>query len=116
MGGCGGGRGRGVCISGIGSCHVGGRSIYSIYSCDVCGWWGVVCSVVNMFSIYIMYSGYRLWRIAIYSIYRRMTSASYSWVFNVGGLGGVCQLGCGVGRWCPRGRLRSVGDMRHSSS
>ena len=77
---------------------------------------GVGCSVVNMFSIYIMYSGYRLWRIYIYSIYKRMTSAIYNWVVNVGGLGGVCQLGCGVGCWCPRGRLRSVGDMRHSSS
>ena len=30
-----------MCIRGIGSGRVGGRSMYSIiYSCDVCGWWG----------------------------------------------------------------------------
>ena len=38
MGGCGRGRGRGMCIVGIGGCRVGGCSIYSIYRCDVCGW------------------------------------------------------------------------------
>ena len=61
MGGCGGGRGQGVCIRGIGSGRVGGCSMYSIiYSCDVCGWCGVVYSEVNMFSIYIMYNVCRL--------------------------------------------------------
>ena len=30
--------------------------MYSIYSCDVCGWRGDGYSEVNMFSIYIMYS------------------------------------------------------------
>ena len=61
VGGCGGGQGQGVCISGIGSGHVGRRSMYSvIYSCDVCGWWGVGYSEVSMFSIYIMYTVCRL--------------------------------------------------------
>ena len=119
MGGCGGGRGRGLCISGIGSYRVGGCSIYNIYSCDVCGWQGIGCSVVDMFRIYIIYIAYRMWGIyiyGIYSIYRMMTSAIYNWVVNVEGLGGVCQLGSWVGCWGPRGRFRSVGDMRHSSS
>ena len=53
MGGCEGGRGRGVCISGIGSCRVGGRSIYSIYSCDVCGWWGL-CAVWSICSVFTL--------------------------------------------------------------
>ena len=44
--------------------------------------------MVDMFSIYIMYSGYRMWSIyiySIYSIYRMMTSAIYNWVVNVWG-------------------------------
>ena len=44
--------GAGVCISGIGSGHMGRLSMYSvIYSCDVCEWWGVGYSEVIMFSI-----------------------------------------------------------------
>ena len=116
MGGCGDGRGRGVCIVGIGCCRVGGCSIYSFYRCAVCGWEGVGCRVVDMFSIYIIYSGYRNYSICSYNIYNMLGRAMYNWVDIVWGLGGVCQVGWRVGCWCPRGLLRAVGDMRHSSS
>ena len=95
MGGCGGGRGRGLCIIGRGGYRVGGCTIYNIYSCGVCGCQGIGCSVVDMFRIYIIYIAYRMWGIYIYgaySIYRVMTSTIYNWVVNVEGLGGVFQL------------------------
>ena len=53
--------------------------------------------MVDMFSIYIMYSGYRVWSIYSYSIYKMVTRAIYNWVDNVWGLGGVCQVGWRVG-------------------
>jgi hypothetical protein len=47
---------RGVCICVMRGGHEVGCSMYSIYSCDVCGWRGDGYREVNMFSIYIMYS------------------------------------------------------------
>ena len=77
----------------------------------------VVYGIYNMFSICIVYTVGRSYRISVDSMYRWVPCGTiYNWVVNISGLCGVCQLGRGVGFRFPRGRLWRVGDMRHSSS
>jgi hypothetical protein len=89
----------------IGVCRVGDVSaIYVFYSVEMCRWYGIMCRVYIIYSIY-SYGTREVGCRAMYNI------VSVEWE-----LSGGRQRGWRLGHLCPRGLFGRIGDMRHRSS
>ena len=85
--------------------------LFTFSTDDTCAVGMVLCAVCTLCSVFTLFTVF-----AVMILRGVVCRAMYSCV-NIGcELGGVYHVGWRVGRLCPRGMFRTIGDMRHRSS